>query len=162
MNSLKLFALMLSIVILSSCSPTQDKETVIKDLVNFVEISFEKHQGKKVKSIISENYLDLEGRKKKELEGLITFYLFRHKNIHLLTHISKINFPPNNTCIVTLYAAMAGTSGKFKELLESLQTDVYKFNFTLQLLDNDWLLQSSEWERATTSDIALLIESLQE
>lgn len=159
---LKQLALILSLAALTSCSQPQDKEAQIIDLVKSVKTSFQKHHGKNLKNIISEDYLDIKGRQKKEIEGLITFYLLRHKNIHLLTHILKIDFHSENRCIVTLYAAMAGSSGKFKELPGSLQTDVYKFNFTLQLTKGDWLLLSSEWERVSTNDISLLIESLKD
>ena len=159
---LKYFLFFLLSATLVSCSQPQDKEAEVRKLVKFVETSFEEHQGKKIRSIVSENYIDGAGRQKKDIEGLVTFYLLRHKNIHLLTHITQIDFPDNKTSVVTLYAAMAGTSGKFKELLGSLRTDVYKFNFTLQLSKDDWLLQSSEWERASTDDISLLIDSLKE
>lgn len=159
---LKYFFSFLLIAILLSCSQPQDKEAEVRKLVKLVETSFEEHHGKKIRAIVSANYSDDAGRQKKEIEGLITFYLLRHNNIHLLTHTSEINFSDNKTSIVTLYAAMAGTSGKFKELIGSLQTDVYKFNFTLQLSKDDWLLQSSEWERASTDDISLLIESLKD
>lgn len=162
MKFAKYLLLLLLIANFISCSPPSDKETEVRELVKLVEISFEEHQGKRIKTIVSENYTDAQGRQKKDIEGLVTFYLLRHNNIHLLTQISNISFPDETTSIVTLYAAMAGTSGEFKDLLGSLQTDVYKFNFNLQLSKEDWLLQSSKWERASTEDISLLIDSLKD
>ena len=99
---------------------------------------------------------------KKDLEGIITYYMFKHKKIHLLVHVSDISFNEDGSCLTTVYAAMAGRAGPIQELLDSLQTDVYKFNFLLQKDGGDWLLHSSDWERATTDDISMIISSLKE
>ncbi len=150
----------LFIITLPSCSSTESYEEEIKQLISEVEAGFEEHNGKYLKGVIAENYSDENNGTKKDIDGLITYYLFRHKNIHLLSHVTEIAYSEQGSSNITVYAAMAGRAGAFKDLLSSLQADVYVFNFKIQKIKGDWQLISAAWERATQDDISILVDSL--
>lgn len=146
---------------LFSCSSSKPKpEDEIHKLINSTEKLIEEHQGRKVKQIIADNYSDEQNRNKKDLEQILTYYLLRHQKIHILKRITELAFTDPDTCTATVYAAMAGTGGEIKEMLSSLQTDVYKFTFSLTRIDKKWLLRSAHWERASKEDIAEIWASL--
>lgn len=149
-------------IISTSCSFFQDDEqSEIEKLFIEVEQLFEDHQGRKLKNLVSESYNDTSKRTKKDIDGLITYYLFKHQNIHLLAHLADTTFIDDSNCTATVYAAMAGRSGELQEVLKSLQTDVYKFSFQLSKKSGDWLLESASWEQATTEDISDIWGSLE-
>lgn len=145
----------------TSCSTNTSKpEDAIYEFINNAEKLIEDHQGRKTKQLIAVNYSDEKKRSKNDLDQLITFYLLRHQKIHILKHVAEIKFSQPSACTVTVYAAMAGTGGKVKEMLATLQTDVYRFTFSLSKSDDEWLVTSADWERASSDDIAEIWGSL--
>ena len=153
--------LIIFILTFSSCSLFQkDSQTEIQELFTEVEKHFEDHNGRKLKNLVSSEYIDDHKRTKDDIDGFITYYLFKHQKIHLLVHLAETSFTDEKNCTATVYAAMAGRSGELQEVLKSLQTDVYKFSFVLSKNSGDWLLKSASWEQATTDDIGNIWGSL--
>lgn len=146
----------------SSCSSNRSQpEDEIYAFINTAENFIEEHQGRKAKQVIAIDYSDDRQRSKKDLEQILTYYLLKHKKIHILKHISSITFstPENSTAIV--FAAMAGRGGEIKDMLATLQTDVYRFTFTLKKAEDSWLLISADWTRASAEDIEEIWGSIQ-
>lgn len=147
--------------IIVSCGSNKTKpEDEIYDFVAHAEQLIEDHQGRKAKQLIADNYNDEKKRSKKDIEQLITYYLFRHQTIHILQQTTEIVFSSDSNCSVTVYAAMAGRSGELKEMLKTLQTDVYKFTFILSKANSSWKVSSANWQRASTDDISKVWGSL--
>lgn len=54
---------------------------------------------------------------------------------------------------------MAGRSGNFKEMMDSLRTDVYQFELILEK-EKEWKLTSAQWQQASVEDIGTLLGNL--
>lgn len=148
---------------LSACSLFDGQpDNALEKLIGEIEVDFEEHQGRRLKKRIAIDYKDDQGRSRQDLEGMVTYYLLAHQKIHLLVHLSESSCQNELQCSTVVYVAMAGRSGKVKEMLSSLQTDIYRFNFQFKKADGDWLLHNADWQKATTDDIPALWQSLQE
>lgn len=150
----QLFLFLAFVPFFISCSSSQTKpEDAIYQLIGHAEQLIEEHHGRNVKQLIAENYGDDKKRTKKDLEQIITYYLLRHQTIHILQQTTEVNFINENHCSATVFAAMAGRGGAINEMLDTLQTDVYKFVFSIKKADSDWKVTSADWNRASTEDI---------
>ncbi len=159
--SVLLAAVVFSLTTLLTCNSKSTKaEDEIIALIDHVENLMEEHQGRKVKQLIATTYSDERKRQKKDLEQLITYYLLRYQKIHILKQVTDITFTNSTSCSTTVFAAMAGTGGELKTMLESLQTDVYKFHFLLDKSNGDWSLTSADWQKASAEDIKAIWGSL--
>lgn len=144
----------------SSCSDSVSPGDELRTLFSTVETHFEKGEGRKIKSYVAEQYRDKNKRNKKDIEGIITYYLLQHKKIHLLHQVTDISFTDPHNCTATLYVAMAGREAELKKLAESLQLDVYEFTFNLQKTDKTWKLIEASWQPGSIDNIAPLLKSL--
>ncbi len=102
----------------------------------------------KVNNLISEKYLDKDGRDYKQLLRLATGYFLRNKNIHVFTQIKDIHFPVVNQAELQLYVAMAGSPVSSAEALLNLRADLFLFDFVLVRESDKWMLKSLQWQRA--------------
>jgi hypothetical protein len=93
------------------------------------------------------NYIDQQGRNRKQLGLLSRAYFMRHRNIHLFTRIESIELLAENQASVSLLVAMAGTVISDVDALASLSARIYRFELQLVKQD-DWRLRQASWEPA--------------
>ncbi len=106
-----------------------------------------------LRDLLSEHYADRRGHDKQGIVGLIRFYFFRHKSIHLLTQIGSPSFPQPTRAEVTVFVAMAGQPISARAELARLRADLHRFDFELVSEDGgDWKVTRAEWRRAQVSD----------
>ncbi len=106
-----------------------------------------------LKDLLSDHYADRRGHDKQAIVGLIKFYFFRHKSIHLLTQIGSPSFPKPSHAEVTLFVAMAGQPIPAGAELSRLRVDLHRFDFELLRKDEgEWKVTRAEWRRAQLAD----------
>ena len=106
-----------------------------------------------LKDLVSDHYADTRGHDKQSIIGLLKFYFFRHKSIHLLTQIRPASFPDSTLAEVTVFVAMAGQPISGAEQLAILRADLHRFDFQLASESSgDWKVFRAEWRRAQLSD----------
>jgi hypothetical protein len=100
--------------------------------------------------LVHDNYIDQQGRNRKQLGLLSRAYFMRHQNIHLFTRIDSIEFLAENQASVSLLVAMAGTVISDVDALASLSARVYRFELQL-IKEDDWRLRHASWGPANLS-----------
>jgi len=97
--------------------------------------------------LVHDDYIDQQGRNRKQLALLSHAYFMRHRNIHLFSRIDNIEFLAENQASVSLLVAMAGTVISDVNALASLSARVYRFELQL-IKEDDWRLRHASWEPA--------------
>lgn len=145
------FALMLSLV---GCGqPDKTPEQQIRGYIANGEQAVKERDLLQIKALISDHYQDARGRDKRALTSLVAGYLFRNKNIHILTRITDIQFPQPGLAEAVLLTGMAADpAGGFESLL-AIRADIYVFKLKLVFQDEKWLLQHARWHRAKKEDL---------
>ncbi len=106
-----------------------------------------------LKDLISERYADRRGHDQQAIVGLINFYFFRHKSIHLLTRIGSPRFLQPTRAEVKAFVAMAGQPIPAGAELSRLRADLHRFDFELvRGAEGEWKVTRAEWRRAQISD----------
>lgn len=140
--------LLLPLLLLSGCSEGPDSPEA--EIERFIDIGVEAAEDRSVdglSDLVHANYLDQQGRNRKQLGLLLRAYFFRHENIHLFSRIDDIEILDENRANVVLHVAMAGTVISDVNALAALSARVYRLELQLVKQD-DWLLRHASWAPA--------------
>lgn len=140
-------------LIFSGCTDQNSAEEEIRDFIGNAELAIEESNIRKVKSLVSDNYNDDNGRTKKELIQYVTYQVLRKQSIHLYTSIQSISFPTPKTASVQIIVAMTGAPADSKNALMDLRADIYTFDCNLVEQDSTWVLMSASWQPAMLDDL---------
>ena len=147
------FCLLWAVLLLHACSDTvQSPEDEIRQFVESGVEAAENRDLDDLSDLIDGNYLDQKGYRKKQLEGLLRAYFFRHKNFYLFTKIEEIDLFAENQATVLLYVAMAGSVISDVDAMAALRAQIYRFELQLTREDG-WLLQHASWRPASALEI---------
>jgi len=148
----RLLCLLWVVVLTQSCSDKPaSPEAEIRDYIRSGVEAAENRGSDALAGLMHDSYTDHKGYNKKQLEGLLRAYFFRHKNIHLFTRVDEIELLTENEAIVQLHVAMAGKVITDVDALSALRAQVYRFE--LQLIKQDeWLLRQAVWQPASLGD----------
>ena len=141
-------------MVLAGCGEKLSPEDQVRQFVVAGTAAVEARDVLRINDLISEKYLDKDGRDHQQLLRLATGYFLRNKNIHVFTQIKNIHFPVMNQAELQLYAAMAGSPVSGVEALLNLRADLYLFDFTLVREGDKWMLKSLQWQRASVENFA--------
>ncbi len=147
------YVMFLTVLILAGCSANNITEEKIREFISNAEIAIEEGNIRKVGNLIDDTYNDSRGRGKKELIQYVTYQVLRKRSIHLYTSVTSISFPTPDTATVQLYAAMTGVPVESTRALLDMRADIYTFDCTLTLHDENWVLSSASWEPALLEDL---------
>ena len=136
----------------ASCGNGDRPEEQVKRFVDAGEAAVEARNMGDVKSLISENYSDDQGRTRGDLVAVSARYILSNKNIHVLTRIGELNFPTEDKCILQLYVAMTGQNVSDLDALLNMQADLYLFEMELVLENDEWKLLKADWRPAKGED----------
>ena len=141
-------------VLLAACTdkPLSPEDEIRQYIETGIEAAENRNTGD-LADMVDEHYQDQNGLNKAKLKSMLRFYFLRHKNIFLFKKIEKIDFPSEQEAEVTLYVAMAGSAISDASLLSSLRARVYYFEMELVKPDDEWLLKSARWQRASPGDM---------
>jgi hypothetical protein len=141
-------------VLLTACNkpPTSAEDEIRQFIASGIEAAEQRKSGV-LKDMIRENYTDQKGYNKNKLVGLIRLYFLRNKSIYLFSKIKNINISGNQNATVQLFIAMAGKQITDITLLSNYRASIYRFELQLIKPDDEWLLESAKWARASASDM---------
>jgi hypothetical protein len=101
---------------------------------------------------IHQEYRDNNGHDLPQLRAMLAGYFLRHKSIHILSKIDRIEVEEGGRAKVLLYAGLAGSAEEREASLSQWRGDLLRLNLTFLQQDDDWMLIEAEWRRATTQD----------
>ena len=132
----------------AACSDAPDSpEAQIERFIETGVAAAERRSVDDLAELVHADYLDQQGRNRKQLGLLLRAWFFRHKNIHLFTRIDNIEILADNRANVNLHVAMAGTVISDVDALASLSARIYRFELQL-VKQQDWLLRHASWAPA--------------
>jgi hypothetical protein len=105
-----------------------------------------------LKSFVSPEYADGEGRDKRAIDGLLVFYLMRNKSIYLHTRIGSIRMVDRERGEVELLVAVAGSPIEGVGALADLSADLLRMNLEVSEEGGGWKVTSARWRRAELGD----------
>jgi len=147
------FCLLWAVLLLQACSDTaQSPEDEIRQFVESAVEAAENRDLDDLSDLIHAKYVDQKGYEKKQLEGLLRAYFFRHKDLYLFTKIEEIDLYAEDQATVLLYVAMAGSVISDIDAMAALRARIYRFELQLARED-DWLLQRASWRPASAVEI---------
>lgn len=147
------FTTLLSLLLMAcNKSPTSAEDEIRLFIASGIEAAEQRKSGV-LKDMMRDNYTDQKGYDKNQLVGLIRIYFLRNKSIYLFSKIKDIKITGNQNATVQLYVAMAGKQISDITLLSNYRASIYRFELQLIKPDDEWLLQSAKWARASATDM---------
>jgi hypothetical protein len=142
--------------ILSACSsePELDKKTRILNKLQSMETAIEAKGLDDFFEHVSDDFKSTDrGWNKKDAERLLRIRLMRNKSVHVHQNVKRIDWldDGDQQAEVEVVAAMAGTDFSLTDM-PSFRGDMVKFLVTFQLIDGEYLITQTEWNRATPGD----------
>ncbi|THB71191.1 MAG: hypothetical protein D6B28_07640 [Gammaproteobacteria bacterium] len=158
-------ALLTSVLFLFSLAACSDKqiseEDQIKYMVERAVTAAEKKELGALIDVLTESYSDKYNKTRKQAGKMLRLYFFRNKSIHLFTRIKSIEIlddtaqqtdDADKRAILQIYVGLAGRPVKGDSPL-GLRADLLLFTMDLIKDDDDWLVEKSDWKRASQDDL---------
>lgn len=142
------------LAVLSACSGDPDNpEQQIREMISAGEEAVEARSIITVREFIASDYQDKRGRQKRDIQRLVAGYMLRNKSIHLLTRVRDIALNNDKTkADVILYVGMANMPATSADQLMLTRADLYRFDLSLILDEDDWRVVSGSWRQARLED----------
>jgi hypothetical protein len=141
------------LLLLAACGKELSPEEQVRRYIAEGVDAVEARELTRIRDLISEQYTDPAKRTRRDLTRLVGGYLLRHKSIHLLTHVNRLEVVDERHAEVELYVAMAGSPITGVEQLLTMRADLHRFEMKLGKGEKDnWQLLTAKWRRATTDD----------
>lgn len=145
-------AAVVALWLLAGCAGQESPEQQIRTMLDSAARAVEQRALNQVKSFISPDYLDDRQRNRGAVMGLLTGYILRHKSIHLLTQINRIELPQPGQARVSMFVAMAGRPIEAASRLIDVRADLFRVDLQLALQEGEWRVESGSWRRADRGD----------
>lgn len=143
-------ALCLAVVV--ACSKKESPEARVRATIAEAVQAAEANDSAGVLAIVSQRYVDADGRDRRAVEGLLRLYLLRHRPLHIYTRVPSVTFVRDDRAEAVVYAAMAGTRIDAPAELARLSASLYRFDLTFELEQDDWRLRAAAWRPAELSE----------
>jgi hypothetical protein len=151
----RLFSVLTFSLLLLNCTGQLDsKEKQIETWLEKAVDAAEDRDTSSLTELLALNFRDKRGNNSKQIEKILRLYFFRHKNIFLMTRVQDLHFDSEDQANLIVYVAMTGSIISDINLLSSLRAKIYRFEFEL-IKQDEWLIQSANWQPAAASDMQL-------
>lgn len=111
-----------------------------------METGVEARDTSDVLQFVSDQYRDEYGQSRQDVSRYLHGYFIANQSIHLLTRVTRIEFPIPEEARLQVSVGMLGreaeAAGKW-----DLAADLYEFDVTLRLEDGDWKVTYAKWQR---------------
>ncbi len=147
--------LLLLSLLLPVLSCSQDDDSPEAQIRRFIAAGIEAAEGRDsdaLREMLHVGYRDGRGYDRKQLAGLLRVYFLRHKNIHLLSKIDRIELIDDSQARVDMHVAMAGSVIADADALAALRAQIYRFELEL-VKQPEWQLQHARWAPASEADL---------
>ena len=142
------------LAVLSACTgDPENPEEQIRKMIAAGEEAVETRSIMTALDYIANDYQDKHGRQKKDIKRLIAGYILRNKSIHLFTRVQHIALNEDKTqADVILYVGMAGVPVEKSIQLLLTRADLYRFDLSVKLVDDDWQVTAGSWHPSRLTD----------
>lgn len=137
-----------------SDSPLSPQEQ-LRNLLKEAETHLEARDLSSVMAYVDPGYQDKSGRDFRALQAMLLGYFMRHKSIHILSKIDEIALPAEDEAVIVLFTGLAGNPQAQDVTLSQWRGDLLRLQLQFKRRDDDWLLQTAQWRRATPQDFTL-------
>jgi hypothetical protein len=154
-NYRNVIILILSLIglFVTACSDTPlSPEQQLSNILNEAETYLEARELTSAMAYVDPGYQDNSGRDFRALKALLLGYLMRHKSIHIFSKVDTIVIHAENEAEVVLFAGLAATSQQQDVTPAQWRGDLLRLELQFKRRDDDWLLQTAQWRRATPLD----------
>jgi hypothetical protein len=147
--------LILISLFLAACSdsPPSPQEQ-LRNILSEAETFLEARELSSVMAYVDPDYQDRNGRDFRALRAMLLGYFIRHKSIYILSKIDEIVLRNENEAHIVVFAGLAGNPQEKDLSLSQWRGDLLRLQLQFKRRDNDWLLQTAEWRRASPQDLA--------
>ncbi len=139
-------------LLLIGCGDEVTPEDQIRERIRQGELAAEARKSMEVAGIVSDDYSDDHGRAAKELKRIIIGYIMRHKQIHLLARVQKVEMASDTEGTASVLMGMLSQQGNDQLPLPQIRADLYRFELTFRDEGGDWNLIHASWRRAAPDD----------
>jgi len=140
-----------AIFLLQSCSENQTPENLALDFIERAETAVQERNIRDLRTLISTDYQDPEGRSSRDILAIASAYIIRSKSIHVLLRLHSASQVEDGIQAKVL-VALAARPIDDPALLPRLNADIYWFDIVLEKRDGDWKLLSAVWHQAMVDD----------
>jgi len=143
----------------TGCSSDEpiDKDTKLLNTLQAMEVAIEEKRLNDFLEPVDDNFVSAKhGWNKKDIERMLRIRLMRHQSIHIHKNVQRTDWldEGEDQVEVEVVVAMAGADFSLTDL-PTFNGDMIKFIVTFKLIDGDYLVTQTEWERAGPADFLL-------
>jgi hypothetical protein len=143
-------------IFVGACSDSPlSPEEQLRNILREAEAHLEARDLSSAMAYVDPGYQDKSGRDFRALKAMLLGYFMRHKSIHILSKIDEIDLHTENEAGIVLFAGLAGNPQGQDVTLSQWRGDLLRLQLQFKRRDDEWLLQTAEWRRATPQDFAL-------
>ena len=143
---------LLLLVAIGGCGERASPEQQIRALIEKAEQAAESRSSLDLMALVAADYLDADGRDHRQLSELLAIYLYRHRTIHLLVQVQRVELSGDRQARVVVYAAIAGSPIAGISRLRELHADLLRFDLGLRRQQEAWLVEHAAWRPANWQD----------
>ncbi|MCU7849971.1 MAG: hypothetical protein KZQ89_18670 [Candidatus Thiodiazotropha sp. (ex Lucinoma kastoroae)] len=148
--------LWMSMLVIGCSSEPTDPEQQLRTLITDGEAAIESRDLSAVLEMVDSRYLDKQQRDYHQLRALLAGYFLRHRSIHIISRIERIEIEPGGIAQVTLYAGLAGSPQEDAMPLSQWRGDLIRLQLHVVLSDDEaWRVRDADWRLAHPSDLVL-------
>ena len=140
-----------TIFLLQSCSENLTPENLALDFIERAETAVQERDIRDLRTLISTDYQDPEGRSSRDILAVASAYIMRSKSIHVLFRLHSASQVEDGIQGKVL-VALAARPIDDPTVLPRLNADIYWFDIVLKKRDGDWKLFSAVWHQAMVED----------
>jgi len=146
----------LIVILFNACSsePQLDKKTRLLNTLEGMETAIETKGLDDFFERVSDDFISTgRGWGKKDAQRMLRIRLMRNQNVHVHQVIKRIDWLDEGAdqAEVEVVVAVAGTAFSLTDL-PTLRADMVKFIVTFKLIDDEYLVTQTEWNRANPAD----------
>lgn len=139
-------------ILLGSCAPSSAPEEIAEQFIDQAESAFENRSIKALRKLVSSEYQDERKRDANDIVSIAATYIMRSRSIYLFCDLESAS-RDEERIQATVLAAFASRPVTDRNLLLSLNTDIYFFDILLTEEGGDWKLAAAEWRQAMVEDV---------
>lgn len=157
MNKLPiLLSVVTALLLLQACGSESDldKKTRLLNVIQTMEKNIEAKALDDFMDYVSDDFtLTSRGYNKKDAERMLRIRLMRNANVHVHHVVKSIDWlnDGEDQATAEIVAAMAGTDFSLTDM-PSFRGDMVKFKATFELIDGQYVITETTWQRAMPTD----------
>ncbi len=151
-----LVILIIALGFLSGCKEELTPEEQVRIRIGELEANVREGDLSELKKAISENYIDKQGRDRKAMESLLTYWFLRNKQSYVVTQVVQVDTLDPGRVRTDSLAVLAGSPIPAFEDLSKVHGDFFRFDIGWILEGDVWRISDATWRFAQKEDLQSL------